>query len=859
MSRRAWLAALLAGLLVHALLLAGALEALPVPARVVLAAAALVLAPGFGLLALLGGPPGGARFAPGWALGFGVAWLGLQVLVTVALRLPFTVLEPGALATGAALALVLLARRRARGAGPEAAGTPPVRHGAVATLALLGALALGTWSAARYGPPLSFFSDSPDHVATVRRMAQTGVAFPEDAFFKDAGRSGLDPRKSLWHPEVALVTRLARADALETWRWLPLLLVPLFVLTAASLGFLLRGPPGAAIAAWALVLTYGGSFAEQYLREAVFATKLGDQLALATAVAVLADLARRTRASRAAAVVLAFGAIAAHVYYVIPFAFGFGGLAVACAVQDRGLAPRARRLAVTTAALLLACLPYLAWRAGQAYAPRNPIHTAPQGLLTLWDHVQVMNVGILWDWYGLAWVLLPLALPALWRAGRASTAALQLAVSIIVVFTCLFFPPVTGLLQPRLGYLLLRMTWMVPLSGVLAWLVPGLVARLARGSLGAGARVAAAAGLAVVAIALVPALREAGEVLAHPERLAREEWERSAAPWWDALTWMRHALPPGAVVLSDPITAYTIPMATGHFVTTLLDQHSSPNDEHALDRLYDARDGLDPFSSWARTRAVVQRYGVTDIVLNDRFRWRPALGYWGPGHAWFAAARARFDRAPAVFVPRYDTGDLVVYEVRPAALDTLAVPVAPPASVHAWDPAADPEGRRMGGGMPLLLSVSFAPHIVVPGDTVDGVLRWRAPAPLARGSYLVSVRFDRPLPGGFTAPRWCAKPVRKLIERIHHERFRFRDDHLPAGGDHGLDLWRPDQVIADSFAVVIPPDVADGTWTVSVRIQAQAPYPNYRLSDYFMDEDYYAGVPVDTVRIRRGTGATAGG
>jgi hypothetical protein len=84
---------------------------------------------------------------------------------------------------------------------------------------------------------------------------------------------------------------------------------------------------------------------------------------------------------------------------------------------------------------------------------------------------------------------------------------------------------------------------------------------------------------------------------------------------------------------------------------------------------------------------------------------------------------------------------------------------------------------------------------------------------------------------------------------------------MPAGGDHGLDLWRPDQVIADSFTVVVPPDVADGTWRVSVRIQAQAPYPNYRLSDYFMDEDYYAGVPVDTVRIRRGpgSGSVAGG
>jgi hypothetical protein len=95
-----------------------------------------------------------------------------------------------------------------------------------------------------------------------------------------------------------------------------------------------------------------------------------------------------------------------------------------------------------------------------------------------------------------------------------------------------------------------------------------------------------------------------------------------------------------------------------------------------------------------------------------------------------------------------------------------------------------------------------------------------------------------------------AKPVRKVIERLHHERYRFRMDHLPVGGAYGVDRWRPDEVVRDSFAIQVPGDVAPGAWRVEARMIAQAPYPNYRLSDYFHDDDYYSGLPIGTVTIQ---------
>ncbi|HEY6867880.1 MAG TPA: hypothetical protein VI792_11525, partial [Candidatus Eisenbacteria bacterium] len=284
------------GLALHALLAFGPHGLLPPAVRLPLAFGVLVLLPGYAFVTLSAAPPGGWWLAPGWALGFGVAWNAALVLLMRALGLPFTPLVSLTVPANAALWLLTLAHPRrfsdatARRPLPVAApgSLGAARWALVAVLAAAGVAAL---DAARLGTPITYYTDSPDHIGTIRRMLETGDAFPRDAFFRNAGAAGLDPRKGLWHPQVALIARLAAADPYDAWRGLSAVIAPLFALNAAALGFLIGGPVAAAVAAWALVLTYGGSLAFGYLREAVLATKLADQLALATAVAVLAALA----------------------------------------------------------------------------------------------------------------------------------------------------------------------------------------------------------------------------------------------------------------------------------------------------------------------------------------------------------------------------------------------------------------------------------------------------------------------------------------------------------------------------------------------------------------------------------------
>jgi hypothetical protein len=842
-----------ASLALHGLLLGGALAALPGPLRLVLAFAVLILTPGAAFVALGARPPGGRWLAGGWAFGFGVAWCAALALLARVAQVSFLALLPWTPLTSVLpWTAVVLRGGGARGgvAGARAPGLPRL-----AAIAVLIAVGLATLHAARLGTTVGFTTDSPDHVGTLRRMLQTGELFPRDAFFRDAAGVGADPRKGLWHAAVAWIARLAGLDPLAVWRWLGALILPFFVLNVAALGYLCRGPTGAALAAWIFVLTYGGGPAQAPLRQAVYATRVADQLALAAAVALLADLGRRARAHRLAAVALAFAAATTHVFAALQLALVGVALALALVARDRRPGPEVRRLAGTALLAAIVCLPYLLLRLHQGGGPANVIHAEPQGLTWLAGPWFVVSIGQLWGWMGLAWVLVPLSWPWLWARGRANPAVLYLLAASLAVALTVYDPLAMALLEPRLGYLAMRFVWIVPFAALVAWLLPEL-ATVARAP-GSRARRALAAGTLVLALALLaPAVRDAAQALADPARVAAQDRSEDPRRWQDAFTWMSRHLPPDAVVLSDPATSYLVPMTTGRPVVTLLDQHGPPGDPRGLARILDARDALDPWADWARVRGVLRRYGVAVVALDGRFAAPPALHYWSPSRRWFAAERARLDREPAAFAPLYDTGDFVLYQVRGEGLDTLAAPAPPRPWLEPWRPpsasgATPAAARGPEPDLPMLVDLALSPAAAGPGDSLTGIARWHAARPARPASYLVQVRFDRDLPGGFSPPAFFGKPARKLLERVRHERYRFRADHVPAAGAYGVDLWRDTEVVRDSFGLRVPPDAASGAYRVEVHLLRQPHYPDLRLSDWFFDRDSYSGTPAGTLVVRR--------
>lgn len=821
---------------------AGAWEGAPVLIRLAVALVTLVLLPGLGWLSALGTAPAGGRWlAVGWALPLGVAWAGLLVLACHLTGVPFTRLIDTA-GLPAALPWVAAWRLAPRRLGPSA---PPLDASSAAAVAIAVAAVLAGLHAALLGTPLTLNSDSPDHIGTIRRMLQTGSAFPTDAFFRDAGATGVDPRKGLWHPVVAWICGAASADPLPAWRWLSALLAPLFVLNAAALGALLRGPRTAAFAAWALLLTYGGSLGAPYLREAVFATKLADQFALAVTAAVLMDLASPSRRGRLTVAALLLGAVLTHVFAVIHAGLVFGALTLGLWLRDRGRSAEAGRLVGTGLLALAVVAPYLAWRAQGAYAPSNIIHLEPQGLLELGGGWRTVSPGVLWDWMGLAWLVFPASMLA-WVRQAWRTPVLLLLTTWTAVALVLFFPPLFGLLQPRLGYLLIRFTWILPLSLALAFALDAALLALRHGP--ALRRTGGALALAGLSVLVRAPIEDA--VLAFRDAHEWRERDRpvSAPAWQDAMRWMDQHLPDGTVVLADPATSYLVPMMTRHHVATLLDQHSSPNDPHALERILNARDALEPYAPWARTREVVRRWGITAIALNGRFRESPGLDYWSPDEAWYEAARRRLETQPGVFRRLWERDHFTVYAIDRTALDTLTAQAPARPGVRPIDPEEAREAREVGEQVSLL-RFRIEPREVPAGDTVRARFAWHAEAPRPAGQYDLFLRFERELPPEAQGHPWFAKPRRKLVEEARGERYRFRVDHTPTDGTYGVDAWRPGELIPDSLDIAIPRDVAAGMWQVQARVRRQPHYPNYRLRDYFADDDYYSGVPVDSIRI----------
>jgi hypothetical protein len=175
--------------------------------------------------------------------------------------------------------------------------------------------------------------------------------------------------------------------------------------------------------------------------------------------------------------------------------------------------------------------------------------------------------------------------------------------------------------------------------------------------------------------------------------------------------------------------------------------------------------------------------------------------------------------------------------------------------VEAWAPgptAGAPVSRDPLDRAPALLEFTLSTRVAAPGDNLTGVARWRAARPAGAGAWRVAVRLDRDLPAGFAPPAFIGKPARKFLEWLRHERYGFRAYHLPARGDYGLDLWRADEVVQDSFALWVPSDAAEGTYRVEVSMLRQPHYPNLRLSEWFFDHDHHPGVPGGTLVVSGG-------
>src|SRR5213079_114600 len=104
---------------------------------------------------------------------------------------------------------------------------------------------------------------------------------------------------------------------------------------------------------------------------------------------------------------------------------------------------------------------------------------------------EIVSPFVLTDWMGALWILFPLCWWPLWKHGRRDPAALYTLTTSVAVALVMFDPPVVAALEPRLGYLLMRMIWMVPVTPLVGWTLMALGHALRHASGAARARIAA--------------------------------------------------------------------------------------------------------------------------------------------------------------------------------------------------------------------------------------------------------------------------------------------------------------------------------------------------------------------------------
>jgi hypothetical protein len=135
------------------------------------------------------------------------------------------------------------------------------------------------------------------------------------------------------------------------------------------------------------------------------------------------------------------------------------------------------------------------------------------------------------------------------------------------------------------------------------------------------------------------------------------------------------------------------------------------------------------------------------------------------------------------------------------------------------------------------------------GDTLQIRVAWVAEVKPPLRRYTAHLRFDTDFSKNAIFRESYGKLYRKAFEVVERERYRFRVGFLPMGGIFAPDAWPPLREVRDTVTVAVPPDVAPGTYAISLKLEVTPQFPNYHLRDLFSDRDCYSGVEIARITV----------
>ena len=523
----------------------------------------------------------------------------------------------------------------------------------------------------------------------------------------------------------------------------------------------------------------------------------------------------------------------------------------------------------------------LAIRAPGAFAASNAIHTHMQGMLVFSRKLAIVDPAELVTRYGLLFFFALAGGSVLSAHRRARLERRGLAFMLFVVPVILVLDPlIASVLERRIGYLHYRILDAAPLVVVLALMAGGLAERFVMGGMaargGAARPLLSARGAAnrIVAAALLMLF------IAYPLRIALMQAagsirglleKASAAPpsYASLFSALGERLPDHSVIASDPLTSYILSAYTDHFVTVVLDQHCSPADTTALERLRETRNLLSPAIPLSASRAWLDRTGADYVLVNANLpEQADFFNSFLPEYA--AGTSGKFRACPSFSTSVLEMDGFELFKLRrdaPGALaeETCAVARAgaipcPASEERSGDEGIDAVGGTDVGAGIALVNLAVDNYLVGSGDTIAGHFCWKASREASFGLPLdVVIRIDAAFPKGALYRDWYGKQYRRIIERRSGGYYRFTWRTRLMSGPAYPDMWEAGRPVRQDFALPLPVSVAPGPYEVRVKVIRASYLENRSAADYLSNDDSLQGVPVGMIYLREKSGNKVSG
>jgi hypothetical protein len=697
--------------------------------------------------------------------------------------------------------------------------------------------------------PLLYTGDSPDNMAYIRTIARSQEVFPDQFMYRNGGMLTRDLRRGLLHAMWGTLNAAAsEIDVLPVWPFLSWIGSIFVLLGIFCLGIQLFRSQAIGLSGVILyLLFYQGGFAGHQLFINAYSFFFAKAALFAFFAFLLLYLRTRSKIFLLMTVISSFVAVGAHVSYIMILlfiAFIFSLMELIATERDSRMNLFANTIIPLFASIVAVNLPYLFLRYLRDYNPVNEIHTHSQGMLFFTDKLAVVNPILFFQRTGFLMAVSIFAVLILWRRSREDRNLRSTLILVAAVYILAFNPLWVPFIMKRITYLIVRFSVAAPSMLLVAYLVRDLWSRT-RGRAGGQSLPLAVLGWIVVIAFLLPGFVSNFTAFAYGGKSRDISEGRSCLALNDLYGEINDHVPAGSVIASDPITSYSLLAFTDQYVVCTFDQHSTPNDSTAIDRIIACRDIYLPGASCHEKIVPIEEYDADYVVINGRLPTDVRSQYWrSDRHSAETAARA-LSECGGMFHLLYSRDSIHLFEYTGSAdsaalFDEVESRASPPFALGEY---TDDTGRLLDSGTDGIYIENWGTDTdrISRGDTLRMHVDWVADRRLDPGTYIVYVRFDTDFDKGALYKAAYGKIYRKIVEEMRGERYRFRFDFLPFEGVYPPDRWEPGIVLRDHFNVVVPTYIAEGVYTISVKMDNAPHYSNLVMKDLLRDDDLYDG------------------